>query len=171
MRIAEDISLLEDKPEGLLEEDDENDENDREPMRYYKSHRVLGQLFRQIDERAFLEELKASTRRNQPRADLLQGIWAYVNAETAGFQWDHHISAGLSVKELYDKIPFLPVQFSRPSFNRLYILGMRITSAISWPSILQRLGKLRSLSMKFSSGISWGTARSRLSARKRIRKP
>lgn len=101
VRIAEDISLLEKNTEGLLEEEDEYDENDRPPMRYYKSHRVLGQLFRRIDERAFLEDLKASTRSHQPRADLLQSIWAYVNTETAGFQWDHHISAGLSVKDMY----------------------------------------------------------------------
>lgn len=101
VRIAEDISLLERNIETILDEEDGEDDNERAPMRYYKSNRVLGQLFRRIDERAFLADLQASTKAQQPPADLLQSIWAYVNAETAGFQWDHHISAGLSVKELY----------------------------------------------------------------------
>lgn len=100
VKIAEDISLLENDSQGLLADEDEDDENDRRPMRYYKSNRVLGQLFRRIDERDFLETLKASTRQ-QPRADILQSIWAYVESETAGFQWDHHVHTGLNIKELY----------------------------------------------------------------------
>jgi hypothetical protein len=101
VRIAENISLLEDKMENYLDNEDEDDETDRAPMRYYKSDRVLGQLFRKIDERAFLEDLQATTKAQQPPADLLRSIWAYVSAETAGFQWDHHVNAGLNIKELY----------------------------------------------------------------------
>ncbi|KAK2764926.1 hypothetical protein FQN54_008623 [Arachnomyces sp. PD_36] len=113
VRIAEDISLLDAKMEGLLDEEDDDEENERAPMRYYKSNRVLGHLFRRIDERAFLEDLKASTRVQQPPADLLQSVWAYVSQETAGFQWDHHISAGLSIKDLYeDNLRDIMSQFS-----------------------------------------------------------
>jgi hypothetical protein len=100
VRIAEDISLLEEKPGHIFEEDDDDDENDRAPLLYYKSKRILGHLFRSIDEVAFLEELQSSSKGPQPPANVLKSIWEYVCAETTGFQWDHHVSTGLGIKEM-----------------------------------------------------------------------
>jgi len=70
--------------------------------RYYMSRQVIGQLYRAIDETAFIDELrdtaKADSTPNAP--DIFQALWLYVQRETTGFQWAHHTSAAKEVKEM-----------------------------------------------------------------------
>lgn len=78
-----------------------SDDDDEEPssIRYYKSERALGQLYRAVDEREFLQELKLSSK--DSRSDLLDELLEYVNNETAGFICDHYLLEAEKIKEVY----------------------------------------------------------------------
>lgn len=98
MKIEEDITLLDQSAENSEMDDDENDGSQ---YRYYKSKRVLGELFRAIDEYAILGELqnsKLGLPANTP--NIIRSLWSYVRHHTAGFQWKHHLSAARDIKEM-----------------------------------------------------------------------
>ena len=81
---------------------DDLDADGPQPYRYYRSEKVLGQLYRAIDEHAFLAELKSSTQAIDPNApDVLRTLWTYVQRETAGFLWYHQVDAANEIKDMY----------------------------------------------------------------------
>lgn len=97
--MEEDITLL-DTSSNFFQEDAADD--DRPQYRYYKSRKVLGDLYRAIDERAFLEELQASTKTWNPNTpNVLASLWAHVQLKVLGFQWTHHVSTARDIKEMY----------------------------------------------------------------------
>ena len=95
VQIAESIELLEEKAEATI---DEEDDDEQPEMRYYQSKNILGVLYRSIDEKEFLETLQQSS--GEP-TNVLEGVWRYVQNETAGFQWDHLVSAVQDIQEMY----------------------------------------------------------------------
>ena len=111
VHIADSIEILEEKAEITIEEDD-----DEQPeMRYYKSRNILGTLYRSVDEQEFLETLKQSS--GEP-TNVLDGVWRYIQNETAGFQWDHLLSPLQDIKEMYVSsllfIYLMAFQFDQP---------------------------------------------------------
>ena len=87
---------------SALAQEDDPDTDGPQPYRYYRSEKVLGELYRAIDEHAFLEELKRSTQALDPNApDVLRTLWAYVKRETAGFLWHHHVDTANEIKDMY----------------------------------------------------------------------
>ncbi|PGH03899.1 hypothetical protein AJ80_08601 [Polytolypa hystricis UAMH7299] len=103
VHIAESISVLEEQDEKVVDDDD--DEEERQPMKFYKSEKVLGHLFRAIDEQAFLKKLQDAGQRSSSATGtppILQSLLAYVGRETQGFVWDHHIEEAHRIKEIYD---------------------------------------------------------------------
>ena len=88
------------------EPDDELDEVESyEPakMRYYESPKILGQLYREIDEQNFFEQMQV---RSHPLAgaaagtqSLLDSVWRYVREKTAIIQWAHCIDLAKDIKE------------------------------------------------------------------------
>ncbi|KAI9788921.1 MAG: hypothetical protein M1816_006486 [Peltula sp. TS41687] len=98
VKVEEDVSLI-----NLSSQEDAADDDDRPRYRYYKSTKVLGELYRAIDEHDFLEELQASTKTWNPDApNVLAKLWAYVRLEVVGFQWSHHLSTARDIKEIYE---------------------------------------------------------------------
>jgi hypothetical protein len=89
------IQLIEEEMED--EEDEEDVVTALDPegtkMRYYESERVLGQLYRQIDEQDFLEDLQKRSQASDMAAGteptLIDQIWQYVLRQTRLVQWDH----------------------------------------------------------------------------------
>ena len=88
------------------EEDDEVEEvaSYRPPMpRYYESKKVLGKLYREIDEHKFFEELQRQSRLSTlhpNKARSLAGVvWNYVRQKTANFQWHHYLPFAHDVKD------------------------------------------------------------------------
>jgi hypothetical protein len=103
VHIADSIELLEEKTDVTIDEDDDDEQPE---MRYYKSKKILGELYRSIDEQEFLKTLHQSAGET---TDVLEGVWRYVQKETMGFQWDHLFSAVQDVKEMYvSSIPSYP---------------------------------------------------------------
>ena len=87
----------------MILNDDEDE--DRPQMRYYPSEKTLGQLYRNIDEGKFLDELRR-TARTKGSNDILQGVWDYVSSETQGFQWEHLIDSVKRIREMYASLYF-----------------------------------------------------------------
>lgn len=71
-------------------------------IRYYKSLKVLGELYRRIDEKDFFSQMRdnfqiAQNTRN--RQTLLQTLDSYVDRQTVGIQWDHHVDFARNLRE------------------------------------------------------------------------
>ncbi|KAL9584990.1 MAG: hypothetical protein Q9212_001787 [Teloschistes hypoglaucus] len=83
-------------------EDDDNDMADSRPgIRYYTSDKVLGQLYRSIDERNLFTEIQ---RRSTPARELQQisvaeKVWDYVQANAALIQYEHYLPFARDIKE------------------------------------------------------------------------
>jgi len=83
-------------------EPDDEDADEPAQTRYYKSTKVIGQLYRAIDETEFINELRDTADEDlDPNApDIFRTLWLYVQRETAGFQWAQHIDAAKETKEM-----------------------------------------------------------------------
>lgn len=93
------------KKEGLLIEeikqesqDDDDEDADFTPYRYYESNKILGKLFRAVDEHDIFSELHkySVTIRG---ANLLDEVWTYVCQETRLIQWHQFV---LEAEDLRD---------------------------------------------------------------------
>lgn len=102
VHIAADINIL--KEESQQTFDDEEDEEERTPIMYYQSQKVLGRLFRQIDEGDFLFELKQIGQRQSTNNNILDMLWGYVERQTVGFAWDHLIETARNIKSMYEML-------------------------------------------------------------------
>jgi hypothetical protein len=100
VRIAESLHVLEREMESTIEDDAYEDDDDvnNSKLRYYKSDRVLGHLYRAIDEKAFLDEVQSCP--NTGHLHVLESIWKYVKQQTTGFQWDHYIEDARNIMEM-----------------------------------------------------------------------
>ena len=62
-------------------------------IRYYKSDKILGQLYRSIDEFKFFSKIKNSfqaTRDALDQRSLMEQLEMYIDRETRVWQWQHH---------------------------------------------------------------------------------
>lgn len=130
VQIAEDISLLKTTETSPTGQEDEEEEEDRPRLRYYRSEKVLGELYRAIDEQAFLEGFQSSAKSlverheyndplNRMATSVLQSLWAYVRRETAVFQTDHLLAEARNIKEMYSPLltfSIFPPDSSNQSF-------------------------------------------------------
>jgi hypothetical protein len=99
VRVAESIEVLENE-DRYMQEDEEDDEDTRPSLRYYKSNRALGFLYRMIDEKEFLQDLQKVPEARQPVVNVLQRLWEYIARETAGFIWEHNKDHGYYVRDM-----------------------------------------------------------------------
>lgn len=72
--------------------------------RYYESKRVLGTLYRAIDEQGFFLNLQEKLLKQGRRIDepLITKLWRYVSREVILLQWHQHIDWARNMKELYE---------------------------------------------------------------------
>ncbi|OKL62275.1 hypothetical protein UA08_02862 [Talaromyces atroroseus] len=110
VRVAESIEVIDNGNEYLWNDDnnggvglDDDDDDIRPPIRYYKSQRVLGYLYRMIDEQEFMNDLKWESFHKSESVDVLQSLWAYVQRETAGFVWDHCVKDAKYFRDIYEE--------------------------------------------------------------------
>lgn len=91
-----------------LGEEDADDDLEESPSetrrtRYYESHKVLGKLYRAIDEHKFFEEVQRQSTstngiRNHTRI-LIDAVWRYVQKQTALIQWSHLLEFARDVRD------------------------------------------------------------------------
>jgi hypothetical protein len=69
---------------------------------YYRSEKILGRLYRAIDEKKFFNQMKNDFREAQDRLSgkpLLKKLEEYVDRETRGIQWQHHVAFAEELRE------------------------------------------------------------------------
>lgn len=72
-------------------------------LRYYESKKVLGKLYREIDEHRFFEAIQEQSRMssNNPGKthSLADAVWKYVRDKTVLIQWQHHLTWAKDVRD------------------------------------------------------------------------
>lgn len=91
---------------------DENDELDEvasygpPKIRYYESPKIIGKLYRKIDEHKFFEEIQMqsgmSGLHSRNTHSLANAVWEYVREKTALIEWQHYVQFAEDVKESYE---------------------------------------------------------------------
>ena len=94
--------------ENLVNQDDDGfldtEKGQDTRHRHYESQKVLGKLYRAIDERNFLEKMQRRSEdlldvEEVPTNGLLCRVWEYVLHETQPIQWQHHVEWAGDIKE------------------------------------------------------------------------
>lgn len=99
-------SIKIEKKEGLLLEQastqnkEANDDEDFSPYRYYKSDKILGTLYRAIDEHEIFSELH-SHRLPPGSKTLLDQLWTYVSRACQMIPWHQHIPEARVIMDTY----------------------------------------------------------------------
>ncbi|KAI4955654.1 hypothetical protein J4E91_001515 [Alternaria rosae] len=85
---------------------------------YYTSTKILGVLYRRIDEKTFFDKMKNAYRTSHHRRGdetLVQKLKRYVIRETRGVQWEHHWDFAEQLREAYEENMFEIMDTHRPS--------------------------------------------------------
>ncbi|KAN0121734.1 RdRP domain containing protein [Hyaloscypha variabilis] len=87
-------------PDELGDEDD-----DFSHYRYYESHKILGKLYRAIDERKIFEDIKhrASSQNMNSRSTVIDEVWVYVKQTCSLIQWEHHRGWAKDIRDMYEE--------------------------------------------------------------------
>ncbi|GME22105.1 RNA-dependent RNA polymerase eukaryotic-type [Neofusicoccum parvum] len=101
------IVFHEDEDDDLLDEDDAVSalDPDFKTFRYYESERVLGQLYRAIDEKKIFQEMQrhaTETKSHLGGLNLMDQVWSYVLRETALIQWEEYKGLARNIRETYE---------------------------------------------------------------------
>lgn len=84
-------------------------EPDRRPIRYYESQKILGRLYRAIDDKKFLADMQAETQRQliadtvstNPNMSVMEQIWDFVQRKTLLVQWKQHEHFARELRDTY----------------------------------------------------------------------
>jgi len=69
-------------------------------VRYYDSEKVLGRLYREIDERKFFAGIEERSQRTSLEShSLVDAVWSYVQDKTVLIEWKHYIEFAEDVME------------------------------------------------------------------------
>jgi hypothetical protein len=89
-------------PRSYRDPDDENDEDeDISRNRYYKSDKVLGKLYRAIDEtKVFKENQDRSRAEGDPYSSaVIENVWKHVQEKCKLIQWEHKKEWARDIRE------------------------------------------------------------------------
>lgn len=88
------------------EDDDADEDDDYSHYRYYESKKILGKLYRAIDERQIFEDITNRARINTIQAsDAVQVVWGFVMTTCKLIQFEHLLPWAADLREEY--VPFL----------------------------------------------------------------
>lgn len=99
--LIEENIKLEDIEEADDDEDDDGPDEAAPATRYYRSEKVLGKLYRAIDEQDFFAEIQRQSRSpsNAQSVGLAEKVWEYVQNKAALIQYKHYLGFARVVKE------------------------------------------------------------------------
>jgi hypothetical protein len=83
-----------------------DDDDDFTSYRYYESDKILGKLYRAIDERKVFNEIKqrsASVTGATNTATIIHAVWAYVKHETRLIHWEHKRDWARDLRDQYEE--------------------------------------------------------------------
>lgn len=79
-----------------------DEDDDFAKYKYYESDKILGQLYRAIDEREVFSQIQtrdAAIHDLGSKPSLVNSVWAYVKHTCLGVQWEHHITGAREVRD------------------------------------------------------------------------
>ena len=92
------------KKEGLLLEhatsqaNSVEDDPDFTPYRYYESNKILGKLFRAVDEHDIFADLHKYRTSFPTSVPLLDRVWNYVDRMCRSFDWHAYLDEAKSIR-------------------------------------------------------------------------
>ena len=118
--------VLEGKSPRSLAEEDEDPvsalDPDAKSYRYYESEKVLGKLYRAIDEKNFLAELQRRARELEATDSfdqtLIHRLWAYVQSQTRLYSGNIIVNGRMRSKRRKFFLAFSPTSFLSKPFSR-----------------------------------------------------
>lgn len=83
-----------------LDQEDEDDEFTS--YRYYESNKILGKLYRAIDEQAVFQDIqkRASASGITSRSNIIDEVWRYVEKKVQGFQWEDQMDWASDIRDM-----------------------------------------------------------------------
>ncbi|TVY55116.1 RNA-dependent RNA polymerase 2 [Lachnellula cervina] len=86
-----------------LDQEDEDDEFTS--YRYYESNKILGKLYRAIDEQAVFQDIqkRASASGITSRSNIIDEVWRYVEKKVQGFQWKDQMDWASDIRDMYEE--------------------------------------------------------------------
>lgn len=107
VKVEANMAVLVEEEKNDNNSNDDEDEDGKGLYRYYESTKVLGELYRAVDEYAFLKQMQSSMRKSGSRdPSVLTSLWAYLERETDGFQWRHRIEDARDIRDMC--VPIVP---------------------------------------------------------------
>ncbi|KAF4629048.1 hypothetical protein G7Y89_g9100 [Cudoniella acicularis] len=81
---------------------DENEDN--KGYRFYESNKILGKLYRAIDERAVLQQIYQREFEGEmaARSPVIDGVWTYVKQKCRLILWEHHKEWAREIRDMYE---------------------------------------------------------------------
>jgi len=96
--------LLQELPQK--DEDDIDEDDEFTTHRYYESDKVLGKLYRAIDEKKIMKSIKDRgmiQRISNPGSSVMRSVWEYVKQKCKGFLWEHHREFAQELRDMYEE--------------------------------------------------------------------
>lgn len=100
------VKMLEEKP--MFEDSEKNADPDEEfkVFTYYPSQKILGKLFRAIDERSIFENIQQNepdpsldqTSDVDPGRSVAAGVWSYIIDRYPDIPWRNHLNRARSIR-------------------------------------------------------------------------
>lgn len=93
-------------PPDDREINDRGDEDDDfSSYRYYESNKVLGKLYRAIDESAIFGQIKQSSlvHGTQSHSTIITQAWTYVQSQCRLIEWKHHLLWARDIRDMYEE--------------------------------------------------------------------
>ena len=80
----------------------EDEDDDFTKYRYYRSEKVLGKLYRAIDERKIFEGIKNRSANPEitRESTLIDSAWKYVLEQCALIQWEHKLDWARDIRDM-----------------------------------------------------------------------
>jgi hypothetical protein len=91
-------------------DDDDDDDDDFSRHRFYQSDKILGKLYRSIDEREVFsgiqqqglsQHVNKANRARHSVSSVLEGVWTYVQRRCQAIQWEHHLDRARGIRDEY----------------------------------------------------------------------
>jgi hypothetical protein len=89
-----------DLPDYRDPDDDGDEDEEFTRYRYYESSRILGKLFRAIDEQKIFEEIQTHSRQiTLHTSSIIESLWVYVQHKCKLIQWEHKLEWARDIRD------------------------------------------------------------------------
>lgn len=103
VKVEEHGIIFEPEEVDFLEDSDPRRAGEPQRKRYYESNKVLGILYRSIDERSFFKDLHGRSAvlkdDDTPSQGVLFELWDHVKGEVDGLTWEQYAEEAVRIRE------------------------------------------------------------------------